>query len=227
VIDLERDGAVFLLRMRAGENMISRPFVAAFSDALDEVIASTDDVALVTTGEDRFYNTGLDLAGLAGAGADVAQALLNELHSLLARLLTLPMPTVAAINGHAFAAGAMLAMAHDYRVMRTDRGYWCLPEVDLRTGRPLTAGMYAVLKAKMAPQVLGEALITGKRYTANEALALGIVQDAEPEDAVVSRAVSHARGLAAKDRVTLAAIKQGLYAHEVQVLSEPVPPELV
>ncbi len=55
--------------------------------------------------------------------------------------------TVAAVNGHAFAAGAMLATAHDHVVMREDRGYWCLPEVDL--GLPLTAAMYAVVAAHL------------------------------------------------------------------------------
>lgn len=43
--------------------------------------------------------------------------------SILAKLLAPPMPTVAAVTGHAFGGGAMLGMAHDWRVMRTDRGY--------------------------------------------------------------------------------------------------------
>lgn len=47
-------------------------------------------------------------------------------------MLTLPMPTVAAVTGHAFGGGALLAMAHDWRVMRGDRGYFCFPEVDIR-----------------------------------------------------------------------------------------------
>ena len=43
--------------------------------------------------------------------------------------LCLPIPTVALINGHAFAGGCLLALAHDYRIMRSDRGYMCMNEI--------------------------------------------------------------------------------------------------
>ena len=52
----------------------------------------------------------------------------TRVHRLFARVLAFPRITVAAINGHAFAGGGMLALAHDFRVMRSDRGYFCLPE---------------------------------------------------------------------------------------------------
>ena len=70
---------------------------------------------------------------------------IEEVHRLLGRVLGFPAYTVAAVNGHAFAGGAMLACAHDQIIMRADRGYWCLPEVDL--GLPLTPAMYATVAA--------------------------------------------------------------------------------
>jgi enoyl-CoA hydratase/carnithine racemase len=133
------------------------------------------------------------------------------------------MVTVAAINGHAFAAGAMLALSHDFRVMRADKGYVCLPEVDLGTGLPLTPGMAALLDARLPRATVHEALVTGRRYNAHEATERGFVQVTRPEGDVVPYAVEMARELAGKHRATLGAIKRGLYASAVEVLSAPIP----
>ena len=59
-----------------------------------------------------------------------------------------PCITIAAINGHAFAAGAMVALAHDFRVMRNDRGFFCLPEVDI--GMTFTDSMESVIKSRLS-----------------------------------------------------------------------------
>ncbi len=47
--------------------------------------------------------------------------------------------------GHVYAAGAMMALTHDYRIMRNDRGWFCLPEVHLKI--PFTVGMMSLLKS--------------------------------------------------------------------------------
>ena len=120
----------------------------------DEVEGSEGTAALVTTGTGKFYSNGLDLDWMgAQPPEDVLStgAMVSDVIKLLGRVLAFPMYTVAAINGHAFAAGAMLALAHDTRVMRTDRGYVCLPEVDL--GMPLAPGMTAIITARLSAQV--------------------------------------------------------------------------
>lgn len=222
MIELERDGEVFVLHMKDGENRLNRPFLDDVNRALDEVDASQGNAALVTTGEGRFYSTGLDLEWLS-SGAEPPRVFLADLHMVLARLLAFPVVTVAAINGHAFAGGAMLALAHDFRLMRSDRGYFCFPEVDLGTGRPLTPGMYALLDARLPRSTAHEALVTGRRYTASEAVASQLVHAAAPEAELLPRAVELARGLAGKDRATLGALKRGLFASALEALSSPLP----
>jgi enoyl-CoA hydratase/carnithine racemase len=219
MIELERQGAVFVLRMKEGENRLNREFLDGVNAALDEVERSEGEAALVTTGEGKFYSNGLDLAWLA-TGAEAPPAFLADVHRLFARLLRFPMATVAAINGHAFAAGAMFAIAHDFRVMRPDRGFVCLPEIDLAMGQPLTDGMYAVLGARLSPGALHELLITGRRYGGPEAAARGIVHEAPPEAEVLPRAIEIARELAGKDRATMAALKRGLHAAALTALEE-------
>ena len=126
---------------------------------------------------------------------------------------------MAAVNGHAFAAGAMFASAHDYVVMRQDRGYWCLPEVDL--GLPLTAGMHAVMAAKLPHATLQDALLSGRRYDAPQAASAGIVHHVVPEDAVLPEAVALAADLADKSRSVVAEHKRLMYADAAAACGVP------
>ncbi len=212
MISLDRDGDVWILRMAAGENRFNLEWLDAVNTALDEVEAADGPAALVSTGEGKFYTNGLDLDWLAGYPD--AAAFLTGVNQLNARLLTLPLATVAAVNGHAFGAGAVLAIAHDILVMRADRVYWCMPEADL--GLPVTGPMYAVLEAKLPRRAAQQAILTGRRFGGTDAATAGIVQYAVPDDEVLPRAVELAAGLAAKDRRTLAAHKRLLFGAAAQ-----------
>ncbi|HXN36637.1 MAG TPA: enoyl-CoA hydratase/isomerase family protein, partial [Solirubrobacteraceae bacterium] len=153
-----------------------------------------------------------------------AEEVLARVHTLLARVLVFPTATVAAINGHAFAAGAMLALACDARVMREDRGYMCLPEVDV--GLAFTPGMTALLQARLTAATAHEAMLTGRRYGAAQALSAGMIEAAVPEEQVLEAALERAGALTSKSRATVAAIKRGLYADAVAALeaTTPLPP---
>jgi Delta3-Delta2-enoyl-CoA isomerase len=224
IIELERRGDVWVLHQRNDENRFNRASIGALHAALDEIESTGGPAALVTTGDGRFYSNGLDLEWLL-AGGDETEGFLPDVHRLLGRVLGLDVVTVAAINGHAFAGGAMLASAHDYRVMREDRGYWCLPEVDL--GLPLTPGMYAVLAAHVPRPALRVAALTGKRFTGPEALAAGIVDELAAEADVVDRAVVLAAELAGKNRDVIAEHKRLMYGDAMLACGldpEPLPP---
>ncbi len=221
MIDLETHGAVRVLRMADGENRFNRLSIDALHAALDEVEAIEGPGALVTTGTGKFFSNGLDLDWL-GAG-EGTEGFLDDVHRLFGRVLALDVYTVAAINGHAFAGGAMLASAHDRAVMREDRGYWCLPEVDL--GLPLTPAMYATLAAHLPRPTLAEAALTGRRYTGSEAVAAGIAAEAVSEDAVVARAIEIAAEYAAKDRGVLRAHKRLLYGDAITICGAAPPVE--
>jgi enoyl-CoA hydratase/carnithine racemase len=207
MLELSQHGTVWVLRMDAGENRFNRASVEELHAALDTVEAVEGDRALVTTGTGKYYSNGLDLDWLmAGEGTD---GFVEEVHRLFGRVLGFPAFTVAAVNGHAFAGGAMLACAHDRIVMREDRGYWCLPEVDL--GLPLTPAMYATVDAHLPRATVAEAALTGRRYGGDDAVAAGIATAAVPEAEVLSRAIALADEMAGKDRAVLRAHKELLY----------------
>jgi enoyl-CoA hydratase/carnithine racemase len=212
---LKRDDDVYVLDLGDGENRFHPDWLAAVNGALDEVEQSP--APLVTTAGSHIYSNGLDLDWL-GQHGDQLPTYVADVQGLLARVLAFPVPTVAAIPGHAFAGGAMFALAHDFRVMRADRGFFCLPEVDINI--PFTPGMAALIQGKLLPATAHEAMTTGRRYGGTDALAKGVVDDAVPEEDVLPRALERARALTGKNPQTLAAIKTQMYVPQLAALRE-------
>ncbi|MGW0182474.1 enoyl-CoA hydratase-related protein [Nocardia sp. NPDC003345] len=224
---LERDGNVFVLSLgnegqTDDENRFSHQWIDETHALLDTVVATEGPAALVTTATGKFFSNGLDTDWLF-ANLDRMHGYLDRVHSVFSRILAFPMPTVAAVNGHAFGAGAMLATSHDFRVMRADRGYWCLPEVHL--GMPFTVGMNALLTGRLTNQVALAAMTTGRRYGAADALVAGIVDDVAEADALRGAAVATAAELAANRTPSLPAIKRSLHASALAGLAVPNTPE--
>ncbi|GAA0977423.1 enoyl-CoA hydratase-related protein [Nocardiopsis tropica] len=214
---LERHDEVLVLDLGDGENRFHPDWIASVNAALDEAEQVQGPRALVTAATGKFYSNGLDLDWLM-ANADHHEGYVADVHHLFARMLALPMPTVAALQGHTFAAGAMFSLAHDLRVMRADRGFWCLPEADINI--PFTPGMSALIQARLAPQTAHEAMLTARRYGGNDAEAAGIVDRAVSEQDVRPTAVELARSLAAKDAATMGTIKSRMYAPVLDVLRD-------
>jgi Delta3-Delta2-enoyl-CoA isomerase len=210
LIEVERRGDVAVLRMVDLENRFNRVSIDRWHEVLAELEAADGPLAVVLTGSGKFFCNGLDLDWF-GEHPGEAGGVVDDVHRLFGRLLLLPAYTVAAINGHAFAGGAMLSCACDVRVMRDDRGYWCLPEVDL--GLPLTVPMKEVVTVRLPRAAAYDAIMTGRRYSAAEAHAIGIVDHVAAEERVVDLAVELAAVMAPKDRGVIAEHKRMLFGH--------------
>jgi enoyl-CoA hydratase/carnithine racemase len=217
-VELKREGGVAVVSMRAGENRFNPGFIADLNCALDEAEASAEPTALVLTGEGKFFSNGLDLAWMTGDGRDRAGEVVTGMLRIFARVLGSPLASVAALNGHAFAGGAMLALACDFRVMRAERGFFCIPEIDL--GLPLHPGMASLIQARLSKRTAHEAIVTGRRYSGVEAREAGIVDHALPEIDVLQKAIALAAPLGGKNRAVMQAHKQLMYAETLQLLSD-------
>ncbi|HXD53457.1 MAG TPA: enoyl-CoA hydratase-related protein [Solirubrobacteraceae bacterium] len=211
---LTREGDVMVLDLGDGENRFNGESLDSLEACLAEVEAAAP-CALVTAASGKIFSNGLDLEWMAGQG-EAAVPFVGRVHELLARVLEIGVPTVAALQGHVFAAGAMLALAHDQRVMRADRGFFCLPEVDI--GIPFTPGMSALIAARLPVRTAIESMTTGRRYGGEEAAAAGIVDEAVGESEVRARAIARAAALAGKDPATLRTIKQRLHESALAAL---------
>ncbi|HEY3830724.1 MAG TPA: enoyl-CoA hydratase/isomerase family protein [Acidimicrobiia bacterium] len=209
-VELRVEHDVCVLHLGDGENLVDRDFLAAVDAALDRAASDHAGQPLVTTAEGKFFSNGFDLTLLTGLrGAELGEFIAAAC-GMLGRVMTFPAPTVAAVNGHAFGVAAMLALAHDQRVMREDRGWWCLPEIDL--GMVFHPFMQELITAKLAPATVHEAMLSGKRYDGPDALAAGIVDDLAAELDLVARAATRATARSGKDPKVLGSIKRSLHA---------------
>ncbi|KAH8878997.1 ClpP/crotonase [Thozetella sp. PMI_491] len=172
IVCTEPDPAVYLLTFTSPpDNRLTRASCQAFLDALDtiELGGYAPGVVVTTSGIPKFYSNGLDLE-LAVAQKDFIP---DFLYKLFARLLTYPMPTIALLNGHAFAGGLMLAIHHDYRVQNPTRGFVCINELEF--GVPLKAGMSGTFRAKLPPATYRHLVLEARRFGGPASVEAGLV----------------------------------------------------
>jgi enoyl-CoA hydratase/carnithine racemase len=215
---LSQPDGIYVLQLGDDENLFTLEWIQQVHTHLDEIVGSP--APLVTTAEGKFYSNGLDLEWVL-SNSDQLPSYVARVQELLARVLTLPVPTAAAISGHAFGAGAMLAMAHDWRLMRSDRGYVCFPEIDIKI--PFTAGMAALIQAKLTPAAAILAMTTGQRFDAAAAVAAGLADGACTEADLRAATIARVKPLAGKDAATLATIKETMFTAIVDKLRSPAP----
>ncbi|XP_006654687.2 enoyl-CoA delta isomerase 2, peroxisomal-like [Oryza brachyantha] len=198
---LEQRGRVFVLTLTGdGEHRLGHSLIGSIRSAVVSVAAAAaaePGAALVTVADGRFFSNGLDI-GPGGLPPARVGELVVALRPLAADLLALPMPTVAAVTGHASAAGFLLALCHDYRLMRADRGVLYMSEVDI--GLPLPPYFVAVLRAKItAAHALRDVTLRGRKLKAAEAKEMGIVDVVCPTAAeTAAEAIKLAEQLAAR-----------------------------
>jgi enoyl-CoA hydratase/carnithine racemase len=221
MIDLERDGDVFVLTMNDGENRWNTTFVREIAEALTEVEASEGPAALVTTSaSEKFFSNGLDLDWRLSKGEHRGgdrDAFGAEFMALMGRIITMEVPTVAAINGHAFGAGFMSALCHDVRVMRVDRGFVCANEMQL--GMVIPEPELALFRHKIPMNAFFETVQLAKRWTGPAAEAAGIVQMTVDAESLLQVAKHRANELAplAKNRANFARQKESIYGENAAI----------
>ena len=211
MIELSKNKQMYTVTMNNDANMICLDWQQRMLEILDQLeVNPVAGTAMVLIGEGKFFSNGLNLEvlhKLDGDGWRKFAAQMNEIHR---RMLMLPFPTVAAVNGHAFAGGAFLALSCDYRIMREDRGWICISEVD--AGVPLPQGMMEFLRLRLPAATVRDAVLTGKRYAADDAIAAGFADDKAPLENLLSGATELATDLARKEPEIFKAIKQAYYA---------------
>ncbi|KDP44994.1 hypothetical protein JCGZ_01494 [Jatropha curcas] len=189
---LEKRGNIYFLTLTGSdEHRLTPTLIDSIRSALHRLRTESSTspcFALITTAHGKFFSNGLELA-YAKSNLSKPQSGPSTLELLVSELISLPMPTIAAVNGHASAAGMILALSHDYVVMRKDRGFLYMSEMDI--GLVIPNWFVRLLKCKIGDaKVRQEVIMMAKKLTAEMAVERGIVHSAhDSAEATVDAAV--------------------------------------
>jgi enoyl-CoA hydratase/carnithine racemase len=212
--------------MDRDDNRLNLPFLQAMLKTLDEIEAKEEITALVvTSSHEKIFSNGIDVEWvmkmIEAKDRKTVRDFYETLNLLLKRVLTFPMPTIAAINGHAFAGGAIFACCFDFRFMRSDRGFLCFPEVNL--GIPFWPGMVAIAQKSIPQYKLDEMYYMAKRLTAFECEEHHICTKAVPLENLMEESVAFAK-LFNSTRMSYYAMKERMTAPIIRIMNEEDPP---
>lgn len=226
IVRWEKKETVAVMTMCNGANPQNLEFAVAMKKTMDEILADGSVSSIVLTSDDeKNFSQGVDVAWIGdrmNAQDDQAiKGFMYGMNDVFRSFLLSPVPVIAAINGHAFGNGAILACACDFRLMRADRGYFCFPEVDL--GIPFLPGMIAWVRKAIPEYQFQRMKYTGKRTTADELLAHHVIEKAcrDREDLMES-ALEFARTFQ-KKRGIMGEMKKRMNKHIVDIMEKEDP----
>jgi len=221
-IDLELHDKVALVTMGEADNKLNIGMVQSLLEMLDRIEKETDALTLVVrSGHSHIWTNGFDidwiLASLEkGNRAEVRQFLVMDLE-LRRRLLTYPLITIAALNGHTFGGGAVFSCCFDFRFMRSDRGFFCIPVIDRQY--PILPGTRALLLNVLPVHVIKELILTGRRLTGTECVSSHVVSAAFSNEELVDKVMAFAGGLN-KGRGIVGEMKKVLNGPVIKLMEE-------
>jgi enoyl-CoA hydratase/carnithine racemase len=226
VIEWKKEETVGVITMSNGENRHNPDFIHAILAAFDEIEADPLISSVVIASSDpKNWSQGIDLVWMTDAmgknDLPAIRGFMYGLNRIFKRILLYPMPVIAAINGHAFGDGTIMACACDFRFMKADRGFFCFPEIDISI--PFLPGMMAIVHKAMPGYKFQELVLSGKRAGAAD-LEAGhvIVKACENEEALMREALAFAMTFN-KKRPIFGEMKKRMYGYIIEIMEKEDP----
>jgi len=227
LMSLRNEGKVAIISMDNGKNANNLEFAQQLLDLLKQVEEEKSNKALIITSSDeKSWSQGIDVPWMMGSiqsgKHDDVKEFLHTMDACYTAMMSYPMPIIAAINGHTFGNGCVIACACDFRYMRSDRGFFCFPEVDMSV--PFLPGLIDVILKAMPIYRFNEMILSGRRLSAEELKEDKVIEQTfEGADALFEGALAYAKTFT-KGRAIFAEHKRRLHKPAIDALAEKNPP---
>jgi enoyl-CoA hydratase len=136
------------------------------------------------------------------------QAMVMQVNRLFGELYGLRVPTIAAVNGHAIAGGAILALCCDYRI--GTEGDYKIGLAEARVGVPFPVAAMAILQSELSHPVARTMVLTARNSRPSDAVSMGVLDELQPAELLLQRAIEVAQEMAALPRAIYGRIKHDL-----------------
>jgi len=186
-------------------NVIDIPMMEELAQALGEIEANSEIVAVILSGSQKAFSVGVDVAAHT---PDKVEEMLTKFHGVIRAIVGSKKVSIAAVHGHCLGGGAELAMVCDL-VYTSELATWSFPEIKLACYPPVAA---TALAALVGQKHAADLVLTGRSITGKEAASIGLANTVVPEvdlEHTVQEAVSH---LAQLSPAALAVTKKAIYA---------------
>ena len=221
IIEWGKNESVAIINMCNGPNKQNPAFVDEMNQCFDEILEDKEIYSIILTSTDeKNFCQGIDIEWLGqkmkDQDFDSIKSFLHGVNTIFKRVLLMPVPVIAAINGHAFGNGAMLACTCDFRFMTKDKGFFCFPEVDISI--PFLPGMIEFVRKAIPEYKFNEMILSGKRLAAQELYdSQIIVKASENKEELLKDALAFAKTFMKKRKI-FGELKKRMHGDIIRVM---------
>ena len=206
----DENRGVHRLVMDHGPNALDRPLMTALRNQLEELAGAGAPAVVLASAHPTLFCPGWDLKLMAEAPRDEVAAFLADFNGLILDIFSYPGPTAVEIGGHAVAAGCLVAVACDLRVMAEGQPRLGLSELNL--GVPVPGHSLRMLRKRLSSPALDDLVFRGEGCTASRARELGLVHRTAPPTELGSVVEQEITRLASRPRYAFVQTKRMLLA---------------
>jgi enoyl-CoA hydratase len=203
----DHPGVGTLALSRPPTNAMTRQVYREIGQAAAELARREDIAAVIVFGGHEIFSAGDDMPQLRTLTASEAESWIRVRRDAVDAVAAIPKPTVAAITGYALGAGLGLALAADWRVSGDNVRFGA---TEILAGLVPDGGGVARLTRTVGASRAKELVYSGRFFDAEEALALGLIDDMVAPDGVYDAAAAWAGRFVDGPRYALAAAKAGI-----------------